>query len=73
MTPRFKRVLEAGFWFVLGFIKLRHPESSSPYLGAIAMTVGKSKRPRDPNQLAAWTVAVSTGQIPEPQAEVVAA
>lgn len=31
------------------------------------MTIGKGKRPRDPNQLAAWTVAVSTGQIPEPQ------
>ena len=28
------------------------------------MAVGKGKRPRDPNQLAAWTVAVSTGQIP---------
>jgi hypothetical protein len=27
------------------------------------MTIGKGKRPRDPNQLAAWTVAVSTGQI----------
>jgi hypothetical protein len=34
------------------------------------VTIGKGKRPRDPNQLAAWTVAVSTGQIPEPQAEV---
>jgi hypothetical protein len=33
------------------------------------MTIGKGKRPRDPNQLAAWTVAVSTGQIPEPEAE----
>jgi len=34
------------------------------------MTIGKGKRPRDPNQLAAWTVAVSTGQIqaPEPKA-----
>ena len=31
------------------------------------MTVGNGKRPRDPNQLAAWTVAVSTGQVPEPQ------
>jgi len=30
------------------------------------MTIGKGKRPRDPNQLAPWTVAVSTGQIPEP-------
>ena len=33
------------------------------------MTIGKGKRPRDPNQLAAWTVAVSTGQISEPQPE----
>jgi len=24
------------------------------------MTIGKGKRPRDPNQLAAWTVAVSS-------------
>ncbi len=32
------------------------------------MTIGKGKRPRDPNQLAAWTVAVSTGQIPPPEA-----
>jgi hypothetical protein len=31
------------------------------------MTIGKGKRPRDPNQLAAWTVAVSTGQIPAPE------
>jgi hypothetical protein len=30
------------------------------------MAIGKGKRPRDPNQLAAWTVAVSTGQIPTP-------
>lgn len=29
----------------------------------------KGKRPRDPNQLAAWTVAVSTGQIPAPEPE----
>jgi hypothetical protein len=28
--------------------------------------IGKGKRPSDPNQLAAWTVAVSTGQIPAP-------
>ncbi len=34
------------------------------------MTIGKGKRPRDPNQLAAWTVAVSTGQIPAPESEV---
>ena len=32
------------------------------------MTIGKGKRPRDPNQLAKWTVDVSTGQIPpEPE------
>jgi hypothetical protein len=31
--------------------------------------VPKGKRPRDPNQLAAWTVAVSTGQIPPPEPE----
>jgi hypothetical protein len=31
------------------------------------MTIGKGKRPRDPNQLAAWTVAVSTGQIRAPE------
>ncbi|MGA2334881.1 MAG: hypothetical protein WA383_12875 [Terriglobales bacterium] len=34
------------------------------------MTIGKGKRPRDPNQLAAWTVAVSTGQIPDPEPDV---
>ena len=34
------------------------------------MTIGKGKRPRDPNQLAKWTVDVSTGQIPaEPEAK----
>ncbi len=32
----------------------------------VGMTVGKGKRPRDPNQLAKWTVEVSTGQIPAP-------
>src|SRR5271155_4458781 len=31
--------------------------------------VPQGKRPRDPNQLAAWTVAVSTGQIPPPEPE----
>ncbi|MGO9434384.1 MAG: hypothetical protein ACLP00_08815 [Terracidiphilus sp.] len=31
------------------------------------MTVPKGKRPRDPNQLAKWTVEVSTGQIPAPE------
>jgi hypothetical protein len=31
--------------------------------------IGKGKRPRDPNQLAAWTVAMSTGQIPAPEQE----
>ena len=29
------------------------------------MTVGKGKRPRDPNQLAKWIVDRSTGQISE--------
>jgi hypothetical protein len=29
------------------------------------MTVGKGKRPRDPNQLAKWIVDRSTGQIAE--------
>ena len=33
------------------------------------MTIGVGKRPRDPNQLA-WTVAVSTGQIPAPEPEL---
>ena len=32
------------------------------------MTVGKGKRPRDPNQLAKWIVERSTGEAPE-QAE----
>jgi hypothetical protein len=31
------------------------------------MTIGKGKRPRDPNQLAKWTVEVSTDQIPAPE------
>ena len=31
------------------------------------MTIGKGKRPRDPNQLAKWTVDVSTGQEPAPE------
>lgn len=30
--------------------------------------IAKGNRPRDPNQHAAWTVAVSTGQIPPPEA-----
>jgi hypothetical protein len=34
------------------------------------MTIGTGKRPRDPNQLAAWTVSVSTHQIPAPEPEV---
>jgi len=29
------------------------------------MTVGKGKRPRDPNQLAKWIVDRSTGDVPE--------
>jgi hypothetical protein len=32
--------------------------------------IGKGKRRRDPNQLVAWTVAVSTGQILSPEPEV---
>ena len=32
------------------------------------MTVGKGKRPRDPNHLAKWVVEQSTGEIP-PQEE----
>jgi hypothetical protein len=31
------------------------------------MTIGKGKRPRDPNQHAKWTVDVFTGQIPTPE------
>ena len=31
------------------------------------MTIGKGKRPRDPNQLAKWTVDVATGQVPAPE------
>ncbi len=34
------------------------------------MTIGKGKRPRDPNQLAKWTLDVSTGQIPAPEEPV---
>jgi hypothetical protein len=32
------------------------------------MTVGKGKRPRDPNQLAKWIVDRSTSEKPEPEA-----
>ncbi len=37
------------------------------------MTVGKGKRPRDPNQLAKWLVEQSTAEVPdqEPQPAVV--
>jgi hypothetical protein len=31
------------------------------------MTVGKGKRPRDPNQLAKWIVNRSTSETPEPE------
>jgi hypothetical protein len=31
------------------------------------MTIGKGKRPRDPNQLAKWIVDRSTGQIETPE------
>ena len=33
------------------------------------MTIGKGKRPRDPNQLAKFIVDSATGQIPEPDAK----
>jgi hypothetical protein len=36
------------------------------------MTVGKGKRPRDPNQLAKWIVDRSTGQIPEEPVSTIA-
>jgi hypothetical protein len=31
------------------------------------MTIGKGKRPRDPNQLAKWIVDMSTGEAPQPE------
>jgi hypothetical protein len=31
------------------------------------MTIGKGKRPRDPNQLAKWIVEQSTSDTPEPE------
>jgi hypothetical protein len=31
------------------------------------MTIGKGKRPRDPNQFAKWIVDRSTGETPEPE------
>jgi hypothetical protein len=31
------------------------------------MTIGKGKRPRDPNQLAKWIVDHSTDETPEPE------
>jgi hypothetical protein len=31
------------------------------------MTIGKGKRPRDPNQLAKWIVDRSTSEMPEPE------
>ena len=34
------------------------------------MTIGKGKRPRDPNQLAKWIVDQSTSDAPEPTTEV---
>ena len=34
------------------------------------MTIGKGKRPRDPNQLAKWIVEQSTGQAPEPESKL---
>ena len=35
------------------------------------MTIGKGKRPRDPNQLAKWIVEQSTSETPEPEAAAV--
>ena len=32
----------------------------------VSMTIGKGKRPRDPNQLAKWIVDRSTDDTPEP-------
>lgn len=34
------------------------------------MTIGKGKRPRDPNQLAKWIVDHSTSDTPEPEPEI---
>jgi len=34
------------------------------------MTIGKGKRPRDPNQLAKWIVDQSTGEAPASPAEI---
>lgn len=34
------------------------------------MTIGKGKRPRDPNQLAKWIVDRSTGETPEPEQDL---
>jgi hypothetical protein len=36
----------------------------------VRVTIGKGKRPCDPNRLGAWTVAISTRQITEPQPDV---
>jgi len=36
------------------------------------VTIGKGKRPRDPNQLAKWIVEQSTSETPEPQIEPLA-
>jgi hypothetical protein len=32
------------------------------------MTIGRGKRPRDPNQLAKWIVEQSTSETPQPEA-----
>lgn len=37
------------------------------------MTIGKGKRPRDPNQLAKWIVDQSTNEAPQPEPAVVPA
>ncbi len=46
---------------------LRPASDAQHLLWRDGMTIGKGKRPRDSDQLANWTVDVSTGQIPAPQ------
>jgi hypothetical protein len=71
MSARVKEIVKRGEWLygeavpsVVGQFEL----ASRLWHDGDAMTIGKGKRPRDPNQLAAWTVAVSTGQIPAEEA-----
>jgi hypothetical protein len=35
--------------------------------GFVKVTIGKGKRPRDPNQLAKWIVDQSTSEVPQPE------